>query len=190
MKNLMFGLFALSLAIPALADTPVIRAKKVTCQELQDAVRNYGAVTVTTKPFLFLKRLDVSQEIECGSSLVKRQAFFNTSDMNDCAAGVYCASRPIVIDHDHRRPDHRPTRVERRPSHRPPRIEHRPSPRPPRVERPTPRPPRVERPTPRPPRVERPTRPSDSRPTRPQRERPSGPRREGGSRVCRGGACS
>jgi hypothetical protein len=182
MKKLMLGLFAISLASPTFADTPVIRAKKVTCQELQDSVRNYGTVTVTTKSFIFTKKLDVSHEIECGANLLKKQAFFDTSDVEDCAAGFYCARRPVVVvDHEPRRERPRHEIPRRSEPHR--RVERRPAP-PRRVERPSDN--RPTRPQRTGPRTERPTR--RERVERPHRPGP-GPRREGNPRTCRGGAC-
>ncbi len=142
MKKLILSALSIVLASSAFAEIPEIRAKNVTCQELQEAVLNYGAVTVVTKPFLFTKRLTVVREIECGLRSMKTQAFFKTSDVSECAAGLYCQSEPIVIvviDHEprhdryhprpHRPAPHRPDRPQR--PDRPHRVpdHHNPGPR-------------------------------------------------------------
>lgn len=99
MKALLFSFFALSLTTVAMADVPEIRAKEVTCAELQQNIANYKEVTVLYRPFLFMNRLTVNSEIECGASADKKQAFFKTKDEKSCAAGFFCEERPVVIIH-------------------------------------------------------------------------------------------
>lgn len=174
MKTLLLSALALAFSTSLFAEIPEIRAKQVSCQELQDAVRNYGQVVVLSKGFLSTKRLLVSQDIECGSREVKTQAFFKTSDLSACAAGVFCKSEPVIIVVDTHHPRHDRPRW---------RTTYRPRPTPTYRPRPTPTYPRPHRPhdpsripsryNPGPrynPRPDRPSRPSHERPSR---ERPS-----------------
>lgn len=173
MKTLLLSVLALAFSTSLFAEIPEIRAKKVSCQELQDAVRNYGQVVVLSKGFLSTKRLLVSQDTECGGREVKTQAFFKTSDLSACAAGVYCKSEPVIIVVDHHHPRH--DRPRWRNTYRPrPTPTYRPRPTPTYRPRPTPtyrprdpsRIPNRYNPGPR-------YNPRPDRASRPSRERPS-----------------
>ncbi|MES2526099.1 MAG: hypothetical protein V4598_03405 [Bdellovibrionota bacterium] len=208
MKKLILSALTLVLSTSAFAEIPEIRAKNVTCQELQEAVLNYGTVTVLTKAFLSTKRLTVAREIECGGRSIKTQAVFKTSDVSACAAGLYCKAEPtviIVVDHEprhdryhprpHRPAPHRPTPTPRPRPDRPHRVpdHHNPGPRynpRPSQDRPSHDRPRTERPSrPSHDRVERPSRPSHDRPSHDRPSRPSHDRPSRDSGSCRGRRC-
>lgn len=165
----MISLFLLLLAAAAQAEIPEVRAKQVTCEELQATLLNYGTITVVTKPFIFAKRLTVSTDIICGAGEDKVQAIFKTADGIQCAAGFHCEERDVYVPHPtpypRPRPDYRPY-----PRHRP---DYRPSPRPRPDYRPSPRP------QPRPDRGPRYNPPSSGRDRGPRYNPPGGGCRRG-----------
>ncbi len=77
------------------AEIPEVRARNVTCAEIQQTLASYSTITVVTKPFIFAQRLTVSVDIACADYQAKTQAYFNTADLNDCPVGFYCADRVV-----------------------------------------------------------------------------------------------
>lgn len=84
------ALIVLMMCGSAIAEVPTIRASKVKCQELKDAIEKYGTVIVKTKVLLFTSSKHVEHKANCSTDQYTRNYSFKTKDNKACVAGEWC----------------------------------------------------------------------------------------------------
>lgn len=69
---------------------PKYNARTSSCQDLQDAVENYGEIAVRAKNFLIANTIYVSANPRCHALAYKKEARFRTADSVSCQVGFTC----------------------------------------------------------------------------------------------------
>ena len=81
---------SLLFSLSAIAEVPYIVARTVTCQEVKDAVANYGKVKLKTH-FLGLPSTGYHyREVICPEFSRSASLKFSTKDIRNCKAGLQC----------------------------------------------------------------------------------------------------
>lgn len=73
--------------------TPIVTARNVTCQELQDLVANYKSVEVKSRFLGIPTSVIVKDRVNCFPEEVRTNGVFRTQDKLSCIAGEYCTRR-------------------------------------------------------------------------------------------------
>lgn len=83
-------LLALALVTVSAHAMPEYNARKTSCDELQEAVENYGEIRVRSRNFLIARRTVVAANPRCHALAYKKEAIFRTADVLSCAVGFTC----------------------------------------------------------------------------------------------------